>query len=1086
MESFVHDVAMANKSQSSALWYAPLRGVVSKGVMADRPGSLGGLAAARRVHQGQFFTPDAVAKVMWLIVERMMEKTTYKSYFNILDNSVGSGRLFQYANPEKHFLAGVDVDQSLLADVGKVVEEAGFKCNFEPCGMEGIHPMGFDFALINPPFSVHINSPLLQPYRCTTYGKFGPNTATLSHAYALSQALEAAEIVVALLPRSFVEEVLSNPDDYLGMEDAKRLAMVIDLPPNSFQEEGTAVSTSLLVFTLHHAKEKQDETEVPRIELKSIDDPIPDSKKFRLMGYRSNPRLNLQGIEDEGPSITLPVTGDTLVRVTHDQRHIKLQFNCGLTQAKVQNAILRSHVKTESPPLHRHPKGIRYCGQGALDVEVHLAQDDPLRSFEKFVEAIKSAGGEPLVDKGLEGYVRRRARQSQRQATPLRHTVWMEDGVAAGDASSVVAEPRNVMAADPTVWGSPILRPGQSVAFERDANGNYTGSVDGYAFSVSEQTLYEKFVVTKGATTSGWTVVHPGLHEAFPELSCAVKRRAMQLGIDRWMNWQYQFDDVTELAMKPQGAIPAWHMGLGKARLAVALILLVGCRRGLIVTEAGLVDEMVTELKGLPIPAESWQVITKPSQAVNLRQINVISYERLRLVAPVESGEAPRKIGVKKRMHHTYAGLMRRRIGVLVADEGDLLSNPTSDQSQALFQLSAKRRYVMTGTPIANYPRDTAPILAFACGDGTAAQPWGWHKGRLEKNWIASVSHAERGLDAFRNTFVTMEWATREFEDTLIEGAKREIPRINNISGYREMLAPHIKRRISDEPDVARYIQIPKETREIVTVEWDEAHLAFYIQVADEFAHWYTNQRRADGKNSNLIAILARLRAVSFASDYPQHGVEGFGAYLPLTSKQRWALDELEQLAKEGKKTMLYVDNPGQVELLHRHLANRGVDSVRFHGQIPIKKRTAELNQRFRFGDCPIALATLGVVQKGLNLWQIEEEIFLNRSWSASVEEQAIWRALRPQQKKNVRVRYAHLPGGIDIYKDQLVSFKRDTMKVGVDWATPETEELEFLHFDTVLGRFAEDVAKMHNIHRMDLKKYLRTIATNAKEVSYA
>ena len=88
MESFVHDVAMANKSQSSALWDAPLRGVVSKGVMADRPGSLGGLAAARRVHQGQFFTPDAVAKVMWQIVERMMEKTTYKSYFNILDNSV--------------------------------------------------------------------------------------------------------------------------------------------------------------------------------------------------------------------------------------------------------------------------------------------------------------------------------------------------------------------------------------------------------------------------------------------------------------------------------------------------------------------------------------------------------------------------------------------------------------------------------------------------------------------------------------------------------------------------------------------------------------------------------------------------------------------------------------------------------------------------------------------------------------------------------------------------------------------------------------------------------------------------------------
>ena len=74
----------------------------------------------------------------------------------------------------------------------------------------------------------------------------------------------------------------------------------------------------------------------------------------------------------------------------------------------------------------------------------------------------------------------------------------------------------------------------------------------------------------------------------------------------------------------------------------------------------------------------------------------------------------------------------------------------------------------------------------------------------------------------------------------------------------------------------------------------------------------------------------------------------------------------------------------------------------------------------------------------------------------------------------------------IDIYKDQLVSFKRDTAKAGVDWATPETEDVEFLHLDTVLGRFAEDMANLHNIKRWDLKDYLRDLAIKAKETCNA
>ena len=104
----------------------------------------------------------------------------------------------------------------------------------------------------------------------------------------------------------------------------------------------------------------------------------------------------------------------------------------------------------------------------------------------------------------------------------------------------------------------------------------------------------------------------------------------------------------------------------------------------------------------------------------------------------------------------------------------------------------------------------------------------------------------------------------------------------------------------------------------------------------------------------------------------------------------------------------------------------------------------------------------------------------LTRSWSATVEEQAIGRPLRPQQKKIVRVRYAHLPGTIDIYKNMLVSFKRDAAHAGLDWATPTTEGDEFLHLTTVIHRFVEELVKFKNVERSQLRNVLK------QEVAYA
>ncbi|WP_427308592.1 helicase-related protein [Cupriavidus sp. H39] len=465
------------------------------------------------------------------------------------------------------------------------------------------------------------------------------------------------------------------------------------------------------------------------------------------------------------------------------------------------------------------------------------------------------------------------------------------------------------------------------------------------------------------------------------------------------------------------------------------------------------------------LPASDVHVIEAPEDLGRLGRINLIAYERLRM--PVRRDASSRI---------TYAHRLRRRIGLLVADEGERLSNPSSDQSRALWQLSARRRYVLTGSPIANYPRDIFGLIAFTGGDGTAAQPYGYRRGYLEANWLATAQHAERGIDRFRNDFVVLEWVTWEFAENLQDGAKREVPKIGNLPMYRQMLAPHVKRRLVCEPDVSRYIQIDPPAVEVVETDWDPAHLSLYLRTADEFADWYREVRK-EGRPNNLIAILARIRAVHFAANYPQHGVEGVGRFGPLTSKQRAVIERLEAIAGEGKQAILFAENPGVIDLIAAQLKAKGVEAVAFHGGIPIAKRVAAKDRRFVAGNATALLCTKASGRAGYNLPNADYVLFYDRSWTWRIEYQAMRRALRWNRKGQLKVVYFQLPGSIDTHQDQMVAHKRDAMEASLDWATPELEDEAFLHMDTLLDHFVEDLAKLHGRQARDQRELLKEAA---------
>lgn len=1012
-------------------WIAPLLSRPSLGSQGKGDGTLAGLHRAREQHLGQFFTPLPVVSMIWQVLSPVVAALAGRGRVSLLDNSCGTGRLFAHATPETFSLFGCDVHESSIAALRECAEKAGIVADLYALPMEQMRFRQIDLAIINPPFSLHLESPTLEPFECCSFGRFGPRTSCLSHAYALAQALDAASYVAAILPRTFAAELSANP------EWRSRLTLLAHLPAGSFREEGTEVSTSVAFFD---ASPTRSFSEVHLRDMSTAPDaaftaPLPHASR--------TPKAHPVHLEDEGPAITLPVTGNATVRICHQRRKILLGFQCGFTEARVRNAILEDRVRVSD--LHRQPRSLPFVGSARLNLDTFAIQEDPMGALqEQLVDRISQAGGVVEFAPGFLAYFQRFCRRLAVHRTPFRHVLFRE-GASKTQTGTAVAKATVLI--NPKSWSSPVVPKGATVSFEQK-----DGLVIARRGSATWTGPYEDFIrlYTPAQSTpeaGAWEVKYEGRPAAFPQIAATYRARATRLGIDRWLH-PFQLHDVIEMTMSPFGACGALHMGLGKARIAIALCLMSSAPRSLIAVEPHLVDEMVSELRKLAIDPSLWQVVTTIGQARAPRQINVISYARLRTrIAP----------GCRK----TYAHLLRGQIGLAVADEGHLLRNATTEQSRALSVLGARRRFVLTGTPIANYPRNTLPIMTWLYGEGNAVQPYGIQAAFLEPRLLTSASFAQRGADRFREDFTTEEWCTNEFAEDLESGAKREIPSIKNPATYRAWVAPLIKRRTHLEPDVAQFVRIPTPSIHVHDLPFDPDHFDYYFEVAQEFRQHYIRAKQEAGsaRSLNLVALLARIGAVEAALNVPHRGSETVRPFRGEPSaKYRKAVELCSRFASEGRKTIVFCHSPDAATALARLLEGASVESVVLHGKIAQADRTEALFNRFRMGSAPVLIATKGVARTGLNIPEASRVVFLDRAWTSSIEDQAMARVLRPQQKEAVEVHFLHLSGSLDDYQAQMVAHKREAAAVGLDWVTPSLASQDFLHMDTILGRFAESV----------------------------
>lgn len=131
--------------------------------------------------------------------------------------------------------------------------------------------------------------------------------------------------------------------------------------------------------------------------------------------------------------------------------------------------------------------------------------------------------------------------------------------------ASIIGQARRTHNADPTKWLSPVITKDERVEFTREESGTYRYQKNGKHFSINSDELEASYVME--GTREGWQIVHEGVDKkAYPAEAAQLRKRAIELGIDKWLNWDFQMDDLIEATMKPSGCVLAWQQACGKSR----------------------------------------------------------------------------------------------------------------------------------------------------------------------------------------------------------------------------------------------------------------------------------------------------------------------------------------------------------------------------------------------------------------------------------------------------------------------------------------------------------------------------------------
>jgi len=302
----------------------------------------------------------------------------------------------------------------------------------------------------------------------------------------------------------------------------------------------------------------------------------------------------------------------------------------------------------------------------------------------------------------------------------------------------------------------------------------------------------------------------------------------------------------------------------------------------------------------------------------------------------------------------------------LVIDEAHRIKNEKSKLSEIVREFRSANRLLLTGTPLQNNLHELWALLNFLLPD---------------------VFSSSEDFDAWFNT------------QNLVDGAESKL-----VERLHSVLRPFLLRRLKAE--VERRLLPKKEVK-------------VYVGLSQMQRQWYTNILMKDidivngaGKSDKLrlLNILMQLRK---CCNHP-YLFDGAEPGPPYTTDQHLAdncgkmvvLDKLlKYLKQQGSRVLIFSQMTRMLDILEDYCMWRGYQYCRLDGQTLHEDRQAQIDAyNMPDSDKFIFMLSTRAGGLGINLATADIVIIYDSDWNPQVDLQAMDRAHRIGQKKQVRV----------------------------------------------------------------------------------
>lgn len=344
----------------------------------------------------------------------------------------------------------------------------------------------------------------------------------------------------------------------------------------------------------------------------------------------------------------------------------------------------------------------------------------------------------------------------------------------------------------------------------------------------------------------------------------------------------------------------------------------------------------------------------------------------------------------------------------IVLDESHKIKNPNAKTTNAILELKdlAKKRIIITGTPIANKPLDLWAQFYF-----------------LDNGKLLGNNYKQ---------FEKMYSITLKGDDL-----HRQKDRFNNL---REIILSNSIRRLKEDvlelPEkiyIEKYVQLEEQQKKI----YDQLKKELYIEITN------IDGEKIIDKSDELLKKLLRLAQIASNPFLIDKAYNETPAKFPL-------LDTLiENILEQKEKVIVwscFVDN---IRILYKRYKKFG--SLILYGDIPIEKRN-EIVKQFRNNDeFMILIANPAAAREGLTLTSANNAIYLDRNFNLVDYLQSQDRIHRISQTKECRIYKLIGKNTIDEYIDEII-YKKHKLAEYVQGDIDDIEIEQYLTKEEILN----------------------------------